>query len=345
MKLEKSHRDLFALLGLIVSAMYGMALVLSHGILGWGDVLASYAGAWLAVDLVSVGVLAQWYLLQAYRERKGFIARSREGLSDPSLWLWFAIPAVLTPPFLTAFTVMKSLVGIRLGFGWDGFFADLDAAIFGTDPWRLTHALFGSWGTRFLQFWYVVWGGVLGFSITLVPLLAPRLQSARFLLAMFLIWPVTGLLLAAAFPSAGPIFVNVFHPDLAARFEPLRASLGQLLERDSPILVSQIYLAKYWDAPVAMKGGGISAFPSVHVAVAVLYVFAGWRILLFRIAALAFATIIWIGSIHTGYHYAVDGLATLVIVPVCWYAAGRIVHAVARRHAASEPLRAPQPAA
>lgn len=341
---RRVHRDLFALLALIVLATYALAVALSRGHLEWGDIVLDYAKGFSLVALVGITVLVMWCQLLAIREKRRLVDKCREYFSDPLLWARLAIPTLMAPVFLASFTVLKSLIGMRLGFGWDATFANLDSAIFGTDPWRLTHAVFGPWATRYLQFWHVVWGGIMAFSMVLVPLLTPRVQGARFLLAMFLVWLVTGLLLAAVFSSAGPCFAYKFHPDLAARFEPLRVSLRQMLAGNGAILMTQAYLAEYWNAPIATQGGGISAFPSVHVAVAVLYVLAAWRYLPLRIVAIAFAITIWIGSIHTGYHYAVDGLATLIIVPVCWVVSGRIVRFVVARHAMPEPLRGAQPA-
>ncbi|HNB26073.1 MAG TPA: phosphatase PAP2 family protein [Alphaproteobacteria bacterium] len=340
MNFDRAQRDILVMFGLLVVALYALALVLSHGFLAWGSVVADYASGTVKVAGVSVLILVIWHMVAAMRAKTPSLPKVRLVLADSALWTWLAVPALMAPVFFASFTIMKTLIGLRLGFGWDAFFTDLDAAIFGTDPWRLTHAVFGPLGTRALEYLYVGWGVVLVFSMTLVPIFAKRAHSARFLLAMFLVWPVTGLLLAAVFASAGPCFAYLFHPELAARFQPLQDSLAQLLPGNDLIRLSQMYLAKYWDYSEAVKGGGISAFPSVHVSVAVLYVFASWRILALRLAAIGFALAIWLGSIHFGYHYAVDGLAALVIVPLCWFAAGRALALVAGRHRLPDALGA-----
>lgn len=339
MTFDKSHRDIFVMFGLLVIANYATALALSGGVLGWGSIIIDYASGTVKVAGISVLILAIWHMAVAMRAKTPSLPKVRAALSDKSLWTWLAIPAVMSPLFFASFTVMKTLIGLRLGFAWDTFFADLDAAIFGTDPWRVTHAMFGLIATQVLEYFYVGWGVVLVFSMALVPIFARRAHSARFLLAMFLVWPVAGLLLAAVFASAGPCFAYLFHPELGERFQPLRDSLAQILPGDDLILMSQMYLAKYWNYGEAVKGGGISAFPSVHVSMAVLYVMASWRLLALRIAAIAFALAIWIGSIHFGYHYAVDGLAALIIVPACWFLAGRILAMVTARYRLPDPLR------
>lgn len=68
-------------------------------------------------------------------------------------------------------------------------------------------------------------------------------------------------------------------------------------------------------------GMGISAMPSLHNAIAVLYVFMGFRIgkLLGWVMA-AYAAIIFVGSIHLGWHYAVDGIIAAVSMWLIWKA-------------------------
>jgi hypothetical protein len=70
---------------------------------------------------------------------------------------------------------------------------------------------------------------------------------------------------------------------------------------------------------------GIAAMPSVHVALPVLYALAGWKLdrrlgILFG----AYALLIFLGSVHLGWHYAVDGYVTFLIVPIVWWLCGKV---------------------
>jgi hypothetical protein len=68
---------------------------------------------------------------------------------------------------------------------------------------------------------------------------------------------------------------------------------------------------------------GISAFPSVHVAVAALYVFVGFavhRLLGWAFLALLLGTLV--GSVHLAWHYALDGYVAIVAVAALWVASG-----------------------
>jgi hypothetical protein len=72
-----------------------------------------------------------------------------------------------------------------------------------------------------------------------------------------------------------------------------------------------------------MFAGGISAMPSLHVALAVLFACAGFAC--HRAAGwamTAFAFVIWFGSVHLGWHYAVDGLIGGALAVVLWKVAG-----------------------
>jgi membrane-associated phospholipid phosphatase len=72
--------------------------------------------------------------------------------------------------------------------------------------------------------------------------------------------------------------------------------------------------------------GGISAMPSLHVAVAVLLAIVAWNCS-WRIGLLAtgYTVVIGIGSVVLGWHYAVDGYVGTALAACCWIAAGWMV--------------------
>jgi membrane-associated phospholipid phosphatase len=80
-------------------------------------------------------------------------------------------------------------------------------------------------------------------------------------------------------------------------------------------------------------GAGISAMPSLHVATAFSYVLLGfdvrrWLGILFA----GFAAFIMIGSVHLGWHYAIDGYVGILCTVLIWFAVGWLLDrpAVAR---------------
>ncbi|MEL7518277.1 MAG: phosphatase PAP2 family protein, partial [Pseudomonadota bacterium] len=68
---------------------------------------------------------------------------------------------------------------------------------------------------------------------------------------------------------------------------------------------------------------GITAMPSMHCAIAFLYWIAMRRISP-RWGAFfgVFFFVTWVSSVHLAYHYAVDGLVSLVAVIALWKATG-----------------------
>ena len=72
---------------------------------------------------------------------------------------------------------------------------------------------------------------------------------------------------------------------------------------------------------------GISAMPSMHVAICVL--FGLWvtrfRKLALTVLAWSYAVAIYIGSIHLGWHYATDGVVSAICVLAIWWTTGRYV--------------------
>lgn len=78
-------------------------------------------------------------------------------------------------------------------------------------------------------------------------------------------------------------------------------------------------------------GSGISAMPSLHVSMVFLFALVGWRTgRVLGIAFTVFAVFIVIGSVHIGWHYAIDDYAAIMGTWLIWWAVGRLLN----RHAA-----------
>ena len=72
----------------------------------------------------------------------------------------------------------------------------------------------------------------------------------------------------------------------------------------------------------------------MHVAMAALIAIAAWKVSR-RLGALAwaFALLILVGSVQLGWHYAVDGYLSLLLVPPIWLLAGWISRIMLPREA------------
>jgi len=92
-------------------------------------------------------------------------------------------------------------------------------------------------------------------------------------------------------------------------------------------------------------GGGISAMPSMHMSIVTLFVLAGWSVSRrWGLLATAFFVVIFLGSIHLGYHYAVDGYVSMALTTVIWVVSGWFAQAWLARDPAAAWTYRPQPA-
>jgi hypothetical protein len=242
-----------------------------------------------------------------------------------SLWM----PVIHLALLFASFSSFKQLVLPGAGTGLDPLFAEADRALFmGVDPWKVTHWLLPSpAATKVLDIAYLFWFFPMMLFVLLSGLMKQAMR-ARYLLAFTLMWIVPGTLVAYLLPGSGPCYFDLFHA--SGEFLPLK----QRLEMQSASLVAsglgellalggQNMLFEAHQAQQVLFVGGISAMPSLHVALAVLFAcfgFAcrralGWALTLF-------AVIIWIGSVHLGWHYAIDGLAGALLAMIIWAISG-----------------------
>jgi membrane-associated phospholipid phosphatase len=152
---------------------------------------------------------------------------------------------------------------------------------------------------------------------------ADHKRLRQFWMAFALTWIVLGIFIAAGVASAGPIYAGLdrgsaSYNDLFARLEAAEAM--------APLFV-RMSAWSLWEAaqqPGVSIGDGISAFPSLHVAVASLATFAMWRVhRLLGVIGASYALLILVGSIMLGWHYALDGEAGILGAAVIWMATGR----------------------
>lgn len=220
--------------------------------------------------------------------------------------------------FYGTFTSVKTTLPLMGdGFFYDRIQADLDAMLhFGNAPWRYLHAI--GWlkaipaiiNFNYGPVWFFLCFGGLFFVAT-----SPRTDGirARYLLMFMFVWIVIGNLLAGIFLSAGPVYYGLVTGD-QERFAELLASLTQGPGARS-IRAYQHYLWMLYEAHMPGIGSGISAFPSVHVALATMNaLFVLERSRLWGILALVYVGVVQASSVYLGWHYAIDGYASIVLV-------------------------------
>jgi len=247
---------------------------------------------------------------------------------------------------LPYFSKMKSAIPLFNEYSWDAAFIEWDRAIFfGYDAWEVLQPVLGyPIVTAFLALLYQLWflllyPGVLFFAFAKVD---PAIRR-QFFLSYVLSWTLIGGAMATWLASVGPCFVG---PMLGnSTFDAQMAYLYSANEQ-VPIMVLPVQemLLEWYGQRENGLGSGITAMPSMHCAIAFLYWIAMRRIspkwgAFFGV----FFFITWISSVHLAYHYAVDGLVSLIAVAAIWAVSARVIAAwdwwLERRAAAQPTLR------
>ncbi|MEO5772801.1 MAG: phosphatase PAP2 family protein [Sphingomicrobium sp.] len=212
------------------------------------------------------------------------------------------------------FLPLKFAIPRQLPFWFDGSLASAERAVLGRDAWALLDPVLGP-AIRPIDWLYGLWVPVQALVLFVVMLGPPSPAKSRVLIAYALAWFVLGVAAAALFSSAGPIFYDrVFGGD---RF----AALTDMLHRRGAWVVLAESDAM-WASHLAPRPGlvaGISAFPSLHVAIS-LWIYFAARETAPRAApiALGYFMFMWIASVQLGWHYVSDGLGALIGMLLLW---------------------------
>lgn len=325
--------------GFAIVACYAVA-VLAIGrveLTGFAHLLLFYLGTSFTIWAI-LGMFGSLRLLYRHRPRNGADVSALAILANwarerwaRDRWVSLLWPAVLFALLMASFNAFKQMVLPAAGFRFDPLFASLDRALFlGHDPWRITHGLLGSPGaTGFIDMAYHGWFVPMSLGVMIcawLPRESFRLRT-QYLLSYIAIWIGVGSLLAFVLPAAGPCFYTHFAgpaPEFQALMDKLAADQAALGRPVTALAIQHMLLHSFGGTSLAV-GGGISAMPSVHNALAVVFAFAAFRLNRWAGAVMAgYAALIWFGSIHLGWHYAIDGIAAVALAFGIWKLAGRI---------------------
>jgi hypothetical protein len=329
----REHLPLFALLAGYVAAR-----------LAWTGGDWPIGGRAVGVLVPAFGVLALLALpavavAHAFREtarrpgtfatfRLAAWARFRRAYLNAGRLTSVGIAVLFLSVFLPVFIHWKADIGTSPPFRWDELFMGIDRALhFGYHPWELLHPLLGRPGiTRVIDgFYHFVW------TISIMPLLLLMAWSgnrplvARFLIGYALLWIVVGTVFAYALSAAGPVYYgNVVGPaadpyaDLLSYLRTVHGEHGLASVVGSSLLWSN-YVAQEWPRV------GISAMPSMHVAIATLVVLLGFNVhRVWGYLATIYLFIVFVGSVHLAWHYAIDGYLSILLVGPIWWFSGRL---------------------
>lgn len=344
-----------ASLGVAIVGIY-LTLVLASGrvdAMDFGRMLTRYLIASFAL-WVFVGLVLNFVRLGVAAIRSGrepFLPQFLRTVLN-ARWERDRCVSLLWPPLLFAllmasFNAYKQMVLPLAGFRFDPLFAAMDRALFfGQDPWRVSHALFASDElTLMIDSAYHGWFVPMAVGLAVcayLPASSYRLRT-QYMLTYIGVWIGIGSILAFLLPAAGPCYYSHFvEPNQS--FDQLRQRLMEAqAEVGTPLaaLKNQAMLLNAFGSSSLETGAGISAMPSVHNGLAVLFALGAFRLnrMVGSLFA-AYAVLIWIGSFHLGWHYAVDGLAAAALTIGLWKVSGRIADALDRPNETVAPQTA-----
>jgi PAP2 superfamily len=218
---------------------------------------------------------------------------------------------------VTAFSTVKYEYARIVPFFADHFLADLDATLHFGDPWIWTRRIVPDFLDEPLAFAYSgLWFLQVVASIVFAAFLFDRRKRETYFLTLIVSTTLLSTLLRVVGSSAGPIFYDRIHG--GDRFSALMANL-LASEGGSSVLGISDYLYYSYISESVVVGTGISAMPSFHVAFATLnsLFFMSVNRIVGRIM-IGFASVIMFGSVYFGWHYALDGYVSILVVCLIW---------------------------
>jgi len=241
--------------------------------------------------------------------------------SNPARLLLGLPVIILFSLYIVSYVEIKNHIPVANPYSWDAVFSKWDIAMhFGTAPWEWVHPLFSTnpYFVLALNINYLLWFIIMW--LVVVPFAFAKTSSVlrtRFLLTFFLVWIIGGSVLATIFSSAGPAFFTGLglSPD---PYAPLMAYLHEV-NKTLPIWAVSMQ-DQMWEA-YSTQGlnFGISAMPSMHNAMALLFVIGGWHLnKKFSVFLIIHGFLVFIGSFYLGWHYAIDAYLGWLVTYVIW---------------------------
>ncbi len=269
-----------------------------------------YSGAGVAFCVVVLGVFVLVDTHTCWRERgDSVLAYVAAGLRARRQKLTLAfVGLTLLILQLTILTWAKTILPLVQTYWADPYLAELDRLILGTDAFRIAQMLpVGPFIDRLYNTWFP-WLAVV-FTMNLF-----REQSevkSQAALSFFLTFALVGVIGMFLMPSGGPIFYERlgYGDHFADMHLPQFSSLA-----------SDYLWARH--GRVADAAAGISAMPSMHIAMAM------WTCLTLRsisrragYVGAAYASLMLFGSVYLGWHYLSDGIVGALGAVGCWHLA------------------------
>jgi hypothetical protein len=298
-------------------------------LVGFGDYLLAFSSAILLVPVVLYGrSIGRDERSVATRIGDAIRVARRRHLTNVAV-IELGASVLLVAMLMGAFNAFKFLLPVLHPFSWDARIEEASRWIHGGHlAFEFLLPVFGSdLATRSLDLlyygaWPVVLWGVFVWQVG-----GRSSMRHQYLLTYAAAWIVLGTFLAIVFSSAGPAYFGHLYGG-PNPYSPLLKRLLDVHQRH-PLLAIRVQQA-LWNAEkagIASGGAGVSAMPSLHVAMAELCAIVGRRserrVVAYSLTA--FSALTLIASVYLGAHYALDGYVSIIGVHLLWRASGYLV--------------------
>ncbi|KIC41495.1 hypothetical protein RA27_09595 [Ruegeria sp. ANG-R] len=222
--------------------------------------------------------------------------------------------------FCAAFSITKTSIPYLMPFYADEILANIDNILhFGVDPWEIAHRASAYVTPSLVETIYFTIWILPAFFLPVIIALTDESEARRnrFMILYCTCWILLGNVLALVFSSVGPIYYDLLLG--GDRFAGLSDALGTSGLTDSKLGKLQTFLWHDYVSQAQTFGSGISAFPSVHVGVAmVVALYMAERSMYLLIPGLVFLIAVLFCSVFNGWHYAIDGYVSIGVIAVAW---------------------------
>lgn len=331
--LKEQCRENSVLIGLSILSFLIMCVAMS--VLGEGGQRSFIGHMKRAILSISPSILFCFCVCRLFRlcfyERPDYIIKTLgrdiiDVLLDPRRYARMIPMLLISSLAFFAFITLKIFIPEFIPFYGDKLFMEVDKFMhFGKLPTDWLRPLLDmpfiiEWLDFFYKLWYFIMFGFWGWAAWGATDNGWRRQ---FILSFMLCWMIGGAVLATLLSSVGPCFYGLFVDGVNPYAEYMHGlktihSDSQLIAVMTQELLAELHFANDFGVKI-----GISAMPSLHNTLAVLFAITGYKIHrnLGHILAI-YAAIIFIGSVALGWHYAIDGYAGLLLTIMMWKFAG-----------------------
>ena len=312
-----------------IQLVFGTLLGIAGGYSFSPDLVRQLSIAAVFVFPIFAGHFLFFLLRCIYRRAESPLAQLREDYRNHrwrvATTAWIILLIVLQVGLLN---YSKSMIPMVTTYWADPLLAAADRLLFlGADPWTLFHQI----DVPFIDRIYAIWAPLMFGTILVLPFLKASKTRSIALLSWFLVFAIDIMILQFTLPSGGPIFYERLGHGSEFAGIPLHPVASQASD----------YLWTAYVARDSALGGGISAFPSMHVATSF------WMALVWRsyskplgLAGFVFSGLILFGSVYLGWHYLWDGIVSIALAFACFRIAETLLSARYNRY----PMRSePRP--